>query len=113
MDAYGVAGFDSAASMLEATARAVAGKDYPAMGHSTLLRLPVKASELLPTTPRRAAYAAATGMEAVSQKNIDKVDPTAIAEWATGQYEAPTYPAVMIGSSSGALVHLAAAMRVP
>jgi hypothetical protein len=113
MCAYGVAGFDSAASLLEATAEAVAGRDYPAMGHSTWLRYPVKASELLPEGVRRAAYAAATGFEGIAQSSIDKVDPGEIAAWATGLYDEPRYPAVMIGSSSGALVHLAAAMRVP
>ena len=37
----------------------------------------------------------------------------AIADWATRLYPQRRYPAVMIGSSNGALIHLAAALGVP
>jgi hypothetical protein len=113
MVAYGVAGFDSAAVLLQAAAAGAAGEEFPAIGHPTFLQYLVRASEWLPEQTRRAAYAAATGFESVPHSRIDKVDPAEIAEWATSLYEAPKYPAIMIGSSSGALVHLAAAMRIP
>jgi hypothetical protein len=110
---FGLAGFDSATAMLEATSRALAGKDYPAIGHSRLLEWPVRATDFVPVALRRQIYAAATGMEAIAHGSIERVDMEEIAKWATSLYQQPTYPAVFIGSASGALVNLAAALAVP
>jgi hypothetical protein len=110
---YGVAGFDSAAALLMATANATWGKGFPAMGHPPALRPLVRASEALPEGPRRAAYAAATGFEAIPQKRIGDVSADDIAGWVADLYPERRFPAAIVGSSSGALVHLAAALGVP
>lgn len=107
---FGVAGFDSAAGLLQAQARAVQGRDFPALGHPRPLQYLVRLSDILPVTLRRKVYAAATGMEAVSHRRIGDVDFGRIAEWATAQFPRPAYPVAFIGSSSGALAHLAVAL---
>jgi hypothetical protein len=51
--------------------------------------------------------------EAVSRGGVGKVDFDRIAEWITGLFPARSYPAAFIGSSNGALVHIAASLGVP
>ncbi|UUP16552.1 hypothetical protein [Nitratireductor thuwali] len=110
---YGIAGFDSSAALLQATACAIRGQGFPALGHSRLLEAPVRLSDMLPVPLRRQIYAAATGMEAVPRRSIGDIGLDEIADWAAGLYPQRRYPAVFIGSSNGALAHLATALGVP
>lgn len=110
---YGVAAIDSASSMLVATAWALKGLDFPALGNPKFLQHLVRFSEILPTALRRAVYGLATGVESIPQRSITRVRASELAEWATSLYPEQSYPAVIIGSSSGALVHLAAALNAP
>jgi len=110
---FGLAGIDSAGALVDATARALKGQGFPALGRPKPLQYLVSASDMIPVRLRRRIYAAATGFEAISHAKADKVDLEAIAAWATEQYEAPSFPAVIIGSSSGALSHLAALIGAP
>jgi hypothetical protein len=107
---FGVAGFDSAAGLLRATALAVGGKDFPALGHPKPLQYVVRLSDILPVGLRRQVYAAATGVEGVSRNAIGRVDLDRIADWVTDQFPQARYPTVFIGSSSGAVSHLATAL---
>ena len=110
---YGVADFDSATAMLKAASRVLQGRDFPAIGSSRWLEAPVRMSEWLPVSMRRGIYAAATGFEAIPPRAIDRVSAATIAQWVIDQYPDAKYPAVILGSASGALVHLAAALRAP
>jgi hypothetical protein len=44
---------------------------------------------------------------------VGALDMEQVAEWAAGLYPKRAYPAVMIGSSNGALVHIGAALGIP
>lgn len=99
--------------MVQAAAKAIQGKPFPALGHPKALQHIVRHTDHLPVRFSRAAYAAATGAESIASRNIGRVSLDGIAEWTTDLYPKPDYPVVFVGSSSGALVHLAAALGAP
>jgi hypothetical protein len=112
-DPRGLAKFDSAAAMLRALARCLNGKDFPALGQSPLAQYPVSLANWVPRKARTDLFARLGVTEGVAADETGQVSTAAIAEWATRLYPQRRYPAVMIGSSNGALVHLAAAVGVP
>lgn len=107
------AGFDSAGALLLALAWALDGEPFPHLGQSPLKAVPVRASALLPRALRCWAYAVASGSEGNATSRLADIDLGAVADWVTGRYPERRYPAVMVGSSNGALTHLAAACGIP
>lgn len=111
-----VASFDSASTFQRVLAQHLHGKGSPALGLGPAARA---VSHLLPVVNhappavREALYIWSGWSEAVRPRQVDAVDTDAIAEWACEQYPRRKYPAVFIGSSSGALAHLAALAGVP
>jgi len=77
------------------------------------LQPPVLATGLLPRRIREAVYAWSRWAEAIPPARIGEVDAEEIARWVVDAYPERRYPAVAIGSSSGALVHLCAALGIP
>jgi short-subunit dehydrogenase len=112
-DPPGLTKFDSAAAMLRALGRYLQGKDFPALGQRRLLQYPVSLANWIPRRAREGLFARLGATEGVAPEKVGEVSTAAIAEWATRLYQPRRYPAVMIGSSIGALIHLAAALRVP
>jgi hypothetical protein len=108
-----VASFDSASAFLLALARALDGRDFPYLGQSRWKALPVRASVLLPRPLRWRAYALASGREGVAVDRLGDIDLDDVAGWVARTYPDRRYPAVLVGSSNGALTHLAAACGVP
>jgi hypothetical protein len=108
-----VAGFDSASAMLNAVANFLHGKDFPALGQGTHLRPFAIAANALPQKLREVAYAWSGWAEATNPKKVVDLPAEDLARWAVGLYPQRRYPAVVIGSSSGALVHLCAALQIP
>jgi hypothetical protein len=108
-----LANFDSAAAFVRATSRFLRGKDFPAVGLASPLQYVVPAANALPRPARELLYALGGIGEAWPSSHMDKVSAASIARWAVGTYESRRYPAVMVGSSSGALVHLCAALGTP
>ncbi|HET6158582.1 MAG TPA: hypothetical protein VFE34_09575 [Dongiaceae bacterium] len=109
----GIARFDSAAAMVQAIASFLHGRDVASLSGSPMLD---KAMPLVNRLPRRAAewiYSVGGMTEAVDGDRIGGIDFDAIADWITGLFPQRAYPAAFIGSSNGALVHLAAALGVP
>ena len=51
--------------------------------------------------------------EGIDPQRLGDVNMTAVARWFADQIPDRRYPAIMIGSSNGALAHLAAALNVP
>jgi hypothetical protein len=47
-------------------------------------------------------------VEAVAPDRLGEVRADRLAEWVSGHYPCRRYPAVFIGSSNGAMIHLAA-----
>jgi hypothetical protein len=107
-----VASFDSASAFFLALARALDGRDFPYLGQSRWKALPVRASALLPRGLRWRAYALASGREGVAVDRLGDIDLDEVAGWVTWTYPDRRYPAVLVGSSNGALTHLAAACGV-
>lgn len=108
-----LADFDSASAMLRATTNMLSGQDYPTLGQPPVLTPLVRSVNLLPRSAREQFYALGGAMEGQAPSKLSEVSADAIANWATSRYPQREYQAVMIGSSNGALVHLAAALDTP
>ncbi|WP_033313775.1 hypothetical protein RFN58_35185 [Streptomyces iakyrus] len=110
-----VAAFDSSTGMLRALSRFLAGRDIPAIGQvPAALEIPLSALlgtlNRLPRPAQERAYAASGWAEAIPQRRVGDVRSEALAAWVTGHYPRRRYPVIFIGSTNGALVHLAAAL---
>jgi hypothetical protein len=108
-----VAAFDSASAMLRSTAAALHGQVFPRLGRGRLPAALVHASALLPGPVRRAAYSLAGGAGGVPADRLGDLDVEEVATWVVSHYPQRRYPAVAIGSSNGAAVHLCTALGMP
>jgi hypothetical protein len=113
-----IASFDSASAMVRASARFLHDEDNAALGVVPRAALPLAERALplvnrLPVRAREAVYSYGSGNEAVPANRVGDVDADAVAQWMADQFPRRRYPAVVIGSSSGALVHLCAALGIP
>lgn len=112
-----VASFDSASAMLRVLARHLHGRSSPALGVGPATRVAGRAVlpwvNRLPAAARERIYALSGASEAVPQRRLGDVDADAIAAWVAGRYPRRRYPAVLVGSSSGAVTHIAALACVP
>ena len=108
-----IADFDSASAMLRALSACLHGEDFANLGMPAWLRPPVLATGVLPARAREAVYAWSGWAEAIPPERIGEVDAEEIARWVVGAYPERRYPAVAIGSSSGALISLCAALGIP
>jgi hypothetical protein len=110
-----VAGFDSASGMAVALARFLHGQDTPPLGKPAFrgLRPVAAAAARLPERARRTVYSLFSGSEGRSEEEIARLDFDRVSAGVAGLYPQRRYPAVVIGSSGGALTHLCAALGVP
>jgi hypothetical protein len=105
--------FDSSVNTVRATARFLHGKDHPAMSIGPSSRTLGKVAVAPPDRVRAAIYrvmgfAQGIPLDQARHLNVDDLD-----EWAVRQYGKGPFPAVVIGSASGGVLHLAAALRAP
>jgi hypothetical protein len=108
-----VADFDSASAMVQASARFLHGEDFPGLGLSRRLEPLAIAVNYLPRRVRRLIYTYSGGAEAIPPARLSEIRAEEVSRWATGLYPARSFPAIAIGSSNGALVHLCAALGIP
>jgi hypothetical protein len=108
-----IANFDSASAMARATAAFLRGEDFPALGESPLLIPPASQANLLPRWLRAKLYIFSGWQEAIPPKQLTKIDPEDLSRWLADEYPERDYPAVAIGSSSGAMTHLYTALGIP
>jgi hypothetical protein len=110
-----IAGFDSASAMVVALARFLHGKDTPPLGKPAFRALrPVAAAVAhLPEPARQRIYSVFSGAEGRREEDLARLDLDAVARTIAQVYPRRRYPAVVIGSSNGALTHLCAALGVP
>ena len=108
-----VADFDSTSGMLRATANYLHGKPFRALGLSPWLEPLALAANLLPRSLRRLVYIRGGRNEAIAPERLADVRAEAVSRWVVDAYPRRQYPAVAIGSSNGALVHLCAALGIP
>lgn len=109
----GIARFDSAAAMVLALASALRDQPFTSPSQSSVFDRLMPAINLLARTPREWAYMIGGMSEGIGLHQAQGLDIEAITEWIAAQYPEREYPAAFIGSSNGALMHLAAAMNVP
>ena len=113
-----VASFDSATAMTQALARCLAGRDFPMLGVLPAWMAPVMklVAAVVNAAPKRAqewVYRFSGAREALPLRRLREASTERISQWLVDLYPQRKYPAVMIGSSDGALVHLAALFGIP
>lgn len=108
-----VASFDSASVLHAATVAALSGRPFPHLGSPAAYAAAVRAAGHLPWPVLREIYARIGGAEGVPPEKLARVDMGAVAASFAGAYPERRYPGVLLGSSNGALSHLAAALQIP
>jgi hypothetical protein len=108
-----VASFDSATVLQAALAAALRGEAFPHLGQSSAVALAVRSAGRLPWPLLRQLYSRIGASEGIDPDRLGDVDLAEVARMLADSLPARPYPAVLVGSSNGALTHLAAAMQVP
>jgi hypothetical protein len=113
-----IANFDSASAMVRAVAHYLRGADFPNLGiypgpFEPALWAYGTAVNALPERLREKVYIWSGWSEAIPPEQLGTVRSERIARWVVSAYPRRPYPAVLIGSSNGALVHLCAALGIP
>ncbi|MCU4926327.1 hypothetical protein OB905_10075 [Halobacteria archaeon AArc-dxtr1] len=111
---YGLPNFDSTTAFVRATARYLHGESFPALGmiHPALVPL-AKQVNYLPRRARTGIYTRGGANEGIDPDDLGEIDIEEFRQWVVEQYPERGYPAVVVGSSNGAAVHLAALLGVP
>jgi hypothetical protein len=99
--------------MLRALANSLQHRAFPDLGLTSALRPVAVGANLLPVPLRQEVYKIGGYFEAVAPEKLERVEDEEIARWVVEQCPARRYPAVLVGSSNGALTHLAAVLGAP
>ncbi|MBD3245962.1 MAG: hypothetical protein GF333_03030 [Candidatus Omnitrophica bacterium] len=105
--------FDSSSAMLFSLANFLSGSED---GVGLPPKLPKMLGDFLNVTPealRESIYLISGVQESLSVKHLRRIDDEYISSWVSDRYPARKYPAVVIGSSNGALIHLCAMLDIP
>jgi hypothetical protein len=113
-----VAGFDSASAMVRVLGAALEGREAPLLAQFPPVLEPVLDPltgqvERLPDPAVQAIYRRAGWLDAISPRRLRQVRSEQLAAWVIRHYPRRRYPVVFVGSSNGALTHLAAALGAP
>ncbi len=108
-----VASFDSASALHAAIAAALRGRPFPHLGNPTAYARAARVAGRLPWPLLRRIYARIGAAEGIAPERLGEVDMDQVAGSFAAAYPARRYPAVLLGSSNGALAHLAAALQAP
>lgn len=113
-----VANFDSATAMLQCLAHFLHGKDFPMLGvlplwMAPLMKLVGATVNALPRRLQEWIYIFSGAMEALPVRRLREASTDRIAQWLVDLYPRRRYPAIMLGSSNGALMHLCALFGIP
>ncbi|NLP60293.1 hypothetical protein [Paraburkholderia sacchari] len=109
----GIARFDSAAAMAQALASALRGEPFASPSQSPLLDRLMPAINALPKRQREWTYIVGGMSEGIGPGDAGRLDIERIAEWITGLYPRGSAGCAFVGSSNGAMIHLAAALGAP
>lgn len=105
--------FDSSAAAVRAVGRFLRGKDFPALGVGPGSALLADAASHLPSRIRRRALTASAHLQGAPVSRVRNLTGEDLAAWTVSQYGPGPFPAVFIGTCSGAAVHLAASLGAP
>jgi len=113
-----LAQFDSASAMVRALGAYLNGHDFPLLGSYPPWTEPGWKAvgavvNALPDPAKKQVYIWSGRSEAIEPERLGAVRAESLAEWSVGRYPQKPYPAVMIGSSNGALFHLCAILGIP
>ena len=113
-----IAGFDSASAMARILGSALRGRDAPLLAQYPARLEPVLdwltgQVERLPKPVVQSVYRRSGWADAVPARRLSRVRSGQLADWVVRQYPRRRYPVVFLGSSNGAVVHLAAALGAP
>jgi hypothetical protein len=105
--------------MLRASARALQNRGMDGLGAvprplAPLAERLVRPINALPSAARAEIYRRASGSESIPPAKLHRVSAEAIDRWMVECYSRNrTYVGAIVGSSSGAIAHLAAALGIP
>lgn len=108
-----VAAFDSASVLHASVVAALEQRPLRHLGNPPIMGPIVRAASRMPWPLVRELYRRIGGSEGVDPRRLGDVDGEAIAAAFAEAYPDAVHPAVVVGSSNGAIAHLAAAMQVP
>ncbi|MFD2515209.1 hypothetical protein ACFSRY_15150 [Pontibacter locisalis] len=107
------ANFDSCSALAKALGNYLHGHAFAGVGETPNSELLAEVINLMPWELQKSVYVKGSSKEAVSPDKLGEVNAEEFSEWVTGLYPAKKYPVILIGSSNGAAVHMAAAMGIP
>ncbi|MEU9247018.1 hypothetical protein [Streptomyces sp. NPDC048385] len=105
--------FDSSVAAVRAVSRFLRGKDFPGLGVAPGSACLADLIARLPSRARRRAFVLGARLQGAPVTRVSRLRAEDLAAWTADQYGPGAYPAAIIGSGSGAAVHLAAALRAP
>jgi hypothetical protein len=108
-----LAGFDSTSAMLTLSGKYLRGDDLPLPGIIPPLKWILKETSRLTRKTRETIYRLSGFVQAVSPENLDKIKSEQISNWVVNNYPKRQFPAIAIGSTNGALLHLQTALQIP
>jgi len=99
--------------MVQSLSRFLRGQDFPRVGASALTTPLAPVINALPRRVREAGFTWGGWREAVPAHEAGTIRSEEIGRWIASSYPRRPYPAAMIGSASGAAIHLCAALGIP
>jgi hypothetical protein len=107
------AGFDSGAGFVKALSNALKHQEFKGLGVAPPIEPLANLVNMLSREMRETTYVMNTGAEGIPADEMIRVNAEEFMKAVVNMYPARKYPAIMIGSISGAMVHLAALMGIP
>ena len=108
-----VSDFDSSSGLAKALGKNLHGEGFPGVGQLPNSELLASLINIMPWQVQREVYVEGGALGAVAPDKLGSIRGEEFSEWATGLYPRRKYPVIMLGSSSGAAVHLGAALGAP
>lgn len=105
--------FDSSTAMLTALGNYLRGEDFPGAGVIPPAKWVAREVNELSRQTRESMISWSGFVEALPPENLYRVRSEQISQWVVNNYQKKTFPAIAIGSASGAMVHLHAALGIP
>ena len=105
--------FDSSTGLANALANCLHHKGFPGVGSLPENELVAKLVNAIPWKLKKNVYIKGSAKGNIDPGKLGQVRTEDFNTWLTDIYPKRKYPAIMIGSSNGPAVHLAAAMGIP
>jgi hypothetical protein len=108
-----VTDFDSSVNTVRAVGSFLNGESHSGFSMGPGSRLLSRLMSAPPDRVRAAMFRGAGFSQGIPLNKVREIDIDLIDEWAVQQYPSGQYPVVVVGSTSGAAVHIAAALGAP